>query len=49
MKITIEVPIGTALRLKSLLASAKADDPRVVKLVALLTEFGIDVKNIKLT
>jgi hypothetical protein len=48
MKVTLDIPIGTALALKALVEKAKGGDPAVADLVAILALHGVNLQGIKL-
>jgi hypothetical protein len=47
MKITLDIPIGLALRLRNLAALLRTDNPDVAGLKAELHKHGIDLTQIK--
>lgn len=48
MKITIEIPVATALALRALVSKANAGDQAVAQIVGLLAARGIDITKIKI-
>ncbi len=48
MKITIELPVNLAIRLRTLIQRGEEGDPQVLALLKQLADLGVDVTKIKL-